>query len=157
MAQPGSNGFEPLVKHFEAFEAVDAKILAERMAFMSRCREFREEQKRIKKMVKAEGFSVREFAGVLKKRGLLAKIDALEEDLAEDGDIETYEQMQHALGMLAGTPLGEAVLDKAHAKAKAASDAVDSLVTDEFEAADPNKAAAEANASKIEEGIKPLH
>ena len=164
MTEAKSNGFEPVVKHFEAFEAVDARLLAEKMAYMSRCREMREEQKRIKKMVKAEGFSVIAFAAQLKKRGLLSKIEDLEAEL-EDDDHESFEQMQAALGGLADTPLGQAAVKAAHPakparktradRAAESSAAVDSL-TDEFDRADPAKQHVADNVVKLS-GISPLN
>jgi hypothetical protein len=68
----------------------------------------------------------------------------------EDEQAETFDQIKHALGMLSDLPLGDAALKR--------SEAVDSLTgDDEFEAADPNKAAAEDNATKIAAGIKTKH
>lgn len=149
MSQPSSNGFDPIAKHVEAFEAVDAELEVMKMRYMNECRTKREEQKRIVKMVKAEGFASDAFKAVIKCRRLEKKIEAIADDLEDDDAIESYEQMMEALGGLADLPLGQAAVEatpkksKREAKVDADRAAVDSLVSD--------------NVVKIESGIKPLH
>lgn len=149
MSSAKTNGFEPVAKHVEAFEAVDAQLEAMKMAYMNECRTRREEQKRIVKMVKAEGFAADSFKAVIKRRRLEAKIEAIADDLDDDGAIDSYEQMLEALGGLADTPLGQAAMtdkpgqkSKREQRADADAAAVDSLVAD--------------NVSRLEQGLKPL-
>ncbi len=149
MAQPGSNGFDPKVlkafvsdidRHHETLATYQGE-------YLKRCRDVRDLITGVYDRAKDAGIPKKELKAVIKVRGLEKKIAAARED-CEDGG-ETFDAIRHALGDLADLPLGTAALDRANA--------VDSLVTDEFEAADPNKVAADANASKIAEGIKPLH
>ncbi len=149
MAQPGSNGFDPKVlKAFVAdIDRHNATLASYTGEHMKRCRDVRDLITGVYDRAKDAGIPKKELKAVMKVRDLEKKIAAARDACEDNG--ETFDQIRHALGDLADLPLGNAALDRAKA--------IDSLVTDEFEAADPNKAAAEANASKIEEGIKPLH
>lgn len=131
MAVPGSNGYQAIEPHIEAMEEIDEKLEQLKINYMNECREFREAQKRRVKMVKAEGFSVVAFKGVLKKRRLEKKIEKVDEEMQEADEAETYEAMQHALGMLSDTPLGQAVLEKADERRKKDAKDIDDLGSEE--------------------------
>ncbi len=167
MSNAESNGFKNIVQHVDAFEAVDAELEAMKMAYMNQCREKREAQKRIVKMVKAEGFATDSFRAVIKRRRLQKKIDAIEEDLEDEDAVESYEMMIEALGGLADLPLGQAAAAEAKSKPtkprkdRKASDtaAIDSLSDDDddaFDDADPAKQQVVDNVTKLNTGIKPL-
>ncbi len=148
MAQPGSNGFQAANRWVKEIEAKMAEKLSIKMENASRQKQVQEQIDRCYEAARGEGIPIKELKAAIKTRELDRKKEAIRAALEEDGG-ETLDQILHALGDLADLPLGTAALARANA--------VDSLVTDEFEAADPNKVAADANASKIEEGIKPLH
>lgn len=94
------------------------------------------------------GVPKKQLKAVIRERDMLKKIEALREDM-EPEQAETFDQIKHALGMLADLPLGEVAL--------ARSEAIDSLTgDDEFDAAapDPEAIAAEGNASRLRAGIR---
>lgn len=148
MAQPGSNGFQAANRWVKEIEGKLAEKLSIKMENASRQKRVQEDIDRCYEAARGEGIPIKELKAAIKVRELDRKKEAIRSGLGDDG-AETFDQIRHALGDLADLPLGTAALDRANA--------VDSLVTDEFEAADPNKVAANSNASKIAEGIKPLH
>lgn len=100
---------------------------------------------------KDSGIPKKQLKAVIRERDLLKKIEGLREDM-EDEQAETFDQIKHALGMLADLPLGATALKR--------SDAIDSLTDeDEFEAAapDPEAVAAETNASALRAGIRAVN
>lgn len=146
MKQAGSNGFEPAKTWVAEIEKHMATLATYTGEHMARCQKVREMIADCYDRAKDAGVPRKELKAVIKVRGLEKKIAAAREELDDGG--ETFDMIRHALGDLAELPLGKAALDR--------SAAVDSLTDDEFDAADPNKLAADANASKIAEGIKPL-
>lgn len=146
-----SNGFDAAVlKRFVGEIDKHKEAMASRQGeYMKFCRDQRELISGVFDRAKDAGIPRAELKAVLKERDLQKKIEALREDM-EPEQAETFDQIKHALGMIADLPLGDAALKR--------SAAVDSLTEDdEFEAADPNKAAAEANAAKLAAGIQQKH
>lgn len=146
VTQPGSNGFDgaklfvaDIERHFETLESY-------RGEYMRRCRDVRDLIAQTYDRAKDAGVPKKELKAVIKARELERKIEALRENLDEDG-AETFDQIRHALGDLADLPLGDAALKRAQA--------VDSLVTDQFDAADPAKAHVADNVTKLRGGIQP--
>jgi hypothetical protein len=114
-AKPGRNGFDPdmvndYVTRYENCQAEIDKIM--RYA-REEAQPQRDDQKQIVKDAAEAGLSKREFRAVLRKRRLLKKAEESADTLSE-GEQLTFEQFQHALGMLSDMPLGQAVLDKAN-------------------------------------------
>src|SRR6202030_3317563 len=132
----GTNGFDPDVLHalVDRIEGVVEDLLSERGSYMSKCRSMREDIANIYDEAKARGIPTKPLKKAVKARELTRKIEALRVDF-DLIERETYDQIRHALGDLADTPLGEAA-------AKGSPGAPD---------AEPSAANAEAL-----KGIKPL-
>lgn len=111
--QPPShgNGFDPakVAKHVAAIEAGQRDLDSERGTYMSRCRTIRDEIKDRYDEAKADGIPKKELKKVIKARDLTRKMDELREDLEPD-EQDNYDNLRHALGDLADTPLGSAAL-----------------------------------------------
>lgn len=112
--KPGRNGFDPekANKFVEAIEEQDDKI-AEIMAdAREACQPHKDQIKDIKNTAAEEGFAKKPLNAVLAKRKHLRKADNADVAL-NDGQKDDFEQIQHALGMLAETPLGQSALQAA--------------------------------------------
>ena len=155
MSTPGSNGFDAVKPHVEAFEAVDAELEAMKMDYMNRCRDKREAQKRIVKMVKAEGFAADSFKAVLKHRRLERKIGEIASDLDDADAVESYQFMLEALGGLADLPLGQAALSQPRDRQAERAAAVDSLASDDADDAESRQVS--DNVTALRRGIAPLN
>lgn len=146
MGQPGSNGFEGAKQFVADIERHYGTLDTYRGEYMKRCRDVRDLIAQTYDRAKDAGIPKKELKAVIKARDLKRKIEALRENLEEDG-AETFDQIRHALGDLADLPLGDAALKRAAA--------VDSLVSDEFDQADPAKAHVADNVTKLRGGIQP--
>lgn len=146
MGQPGSNGFQAAQRWVKEIEAKLAEKLSIKMENASRQKRVQEDIDSCYEAARGEGIPVKELKAVIKARELERKIEALRENLDDDG-AETFDQIQAALGGLSDLPLGQAALNRAAA--------VDSLVSDEFEQADPAKAHVADNVTKLRGGIQP--
>lgn len=145
MTQPGTNGFDAAKQFVSDIERHFKTLETYRGEYMARCKSVRELITQSYDRAKDAGIPKRELRAVIKTRELERKIESLREEL-EDG-AETFDAIRVALGDLADLPLGDAALKRAQA--------VDSLVTDEFEAADPAKAHVADNVTKLRGGIQP--
>lgn len=115
----GTNGFDPdvLSSIVNRIEDVFDDLLSERGSYMVKCKSLREDIANLYDEAKARGIPPKSLKKAVKARDLNRKIEALREDL-DLVDRDTYDQIRHALGDLAETPLGEAAL-----KGKAPPDA----------------------------------
>lgn len=143
-----TNGFAVAQRWVDEIERHHETLATYQGEYMARCRSVRELITGCYDAAKDAGIPRAELRGVIKERQLLAKIEALREDM-EPEQRETLDQIKHALGMLSDLPLGEVAL--------ARSDAIDSLtVDDEFDAVapDPEAIAAETNTVALRAGIR---
>lgn len=163
--KPATNGFDPDVLNsiVGRIEQVFVELDSLRGTYMQDCKSFREDIANLYDEAKARGVPPKSLKKAVKARELNRKIEALREDL-DLVDRETYDQIRHALGDLADTPLGDAALNKA---ARPIADAIDrGELSIEFPGAGPNgetvtidkatREAAAKNAAALEAGIKPL-
>ncbi len=91
-------------------EAIAAKKDAAHMAYMQECSRFADETKQVyDEAKKAWGLPKRALKAVIKTRTLTRKLEDLRESL-EGEEQDSYDQIRHALGDLADTPLGQAAL-----------------------------------------------
>jgi hypothetical protein len=97
------NGYDPerTRQCVERIEALDRKKEAAHMAYMAECAVFAEDKKAVYEEAKD--------AWGIKVRSTERKLEAMREDLEPD-DQESFDQIRHALGDLADTPLGGAAL-----------------------------------------------
>ncbi|MCJ2022150.1 hypothetical protein MKK84_32910 [Methylobacterium sp. E-065] len=110
-AQHG-NGFDPkrTKECVDRIEAIAVKKEAAHMAYMRECSVFSEDTKAVYDEAKtAWGIPKRALKTVIKVRATERKLEAMREDL-ETEDQESFDQIRHALGDLADTPLGGAAL-----------------------------------------------
>jgi uncharacterized protein (UPF0335 family) len=126
-------------RHFATLESM-------RGEYMNECKQVRELISECYDRAKDAGLPKKAMKAVIKTRQLQKKIEGLREDLAEDGLDEDYDTIRLALGDLADLPLGAAALKDKE------PNPIDSLAgaDDDFDAI------GQANAAKIESGIKPL-
>lgn len=146
MGQPGSNGFEAAKTFVADIERHMKTLDTYRGEYMKRCRDVRDLIAQTYDRAKDAGIPKRELKAVMKARDLERRLADLRDNLDEDS-AETFDQIRHALGDLADLPLGDAALKRAQA--------VDSLLTDEFDAADSAKAHVADNVTKLRGGIQP--
>lgn len=109
------NGFDPeVVKSYcDRVENLLEDMESERGAFMAKCKSIREDISLVVTEAKDQhGIPKKEFRAVIKARELEAKADRIRDELEADAQ-QTFDQIRHALGDLADTPLGGAAL--AHA------------------------------------------
>ena len=91
-------------------EAIAAKKDAAHMDYMRQCSVFAEETKAVyDEAKKAWGLNKRALKAVIKTRTMERKLEDLRESL-EGEEQHSYDQIRHALGDLADTPLGQAAL-----------------------------------------------
>ena len=118
-ARTGHNGFDPekLRGYVDAYEEEQSLIDEIMREARERCQPHKDNQKEIKSNAADEAQVPKKvFSAVLAKRRLQFKAENVDAALNEPQK-ETFEQVQHALGMLAETPLGAAVLNKKEAAA----------------------------------------
>lgn len=125
----GSNGIDPkIAQQFNKDILRQHEVLASlRGEYMKKCRDVREIISDIMDRAKDAGIPKKEFKAFLKQQELRAKAEAVIEKLEED-EQEIFEMIREAIGGLADTPLGQAALNRA--EAKAAKKAKDSSVVD---------------------------
>lgn len=113
-AKPGHNGYnrEQIEGYVNEFEEHDEAIAEIMRKAREACQPHVDDQKAIVKAA-AENAHVpkKVFRAMLRERSLERKRDAVRGTLSEDQQ-ETLDQVKHALGILADTPLGGAVLDQ---------------------------------------------
>lgn len=105
------NGFDPtILGEFSArIENLMADLGLEKSESMTRCKAIHQDIDEVLKEAKNAGIPKREFKAVIKKRTLLAKANALREDM--EGDSQTaFDQIEFALGKFAETDLGAAAM-----------------------------------------------
>lgn len=110
-AQHG-NGYDPerTRQCVDRIEALDRKKEAAHMAYMAECAVFAEDKKAVYDEAKdAWGIPKRALKAVIKVRATERKLEAMRDDLEAD-DQDSFDQIRHALGDLAETPLGAAAL-----------------------------------------------
>lgn len=147
MAAAQTNGPDPkrTQECVERIEALLAKKAELHIEYMAECSVIASDIKDIYTEAKsAWGLPVRAMKAVIKARGMERKLEALRDNL-EDDDIESFDQIRHALGDLADTPLGDAATEKA--SMRAASKTAKNKALD----------AVAENVSRIADGISPLH
>jgi len=110
-ARPGSNGFDPeVVKNaVDRVENIEAEMLKEKMAWMSKCKAHKSDINLVLDEAKEKGVPKKELKSVLKARELEAKAQAARDNLEPD-EQDTHDQIRFALGDLDQTPLGDAAL-----------------------------------------------
>ena len=115
MASPASTN-EPSTEHVQAavaaIEKVDAELLSEKMAYMSRCKGLRKQKAGQYDHAADQGISRKLLKKKIKERSLQRKIDANIAEL-EDDERSEYQMLSEKLGEFADTPLGAAALAKA--------------------------------------------
>jgi len=111
----GHNGIDPekLTMYVESCEAISTEIASAKGSHAKWCQERKAEQKEIIDAAKDDaGIPKKEFRAILKRREMRQKLDAIRENMeAEQQDM--LDQMEHALGDLSETPLGEAAMQQA--------------------------------------------
>lgn len=140
-----SNGFEAAERWVKEIERHHETLASYQGEYMARCRTVRESISGCYDAAKEAGIPTKELRAVIKERQLHKKIEGLRENLDEE-QVETFDQIKHALGMLGDLPLGDAALKR--------SQAIDSLTDDDDDA---DAAAAQANAGKLRDGISKLN
>ena len=138
-----SNGFETATRWVEEIERHHETLATYQGEYLNRCRSVRELITGCYDAAKDAGIPRAELRAVIKERALLAKIEALREDM-EPEQRETLDQIKHALGMLSDLPLGETAMKR--------SDAIDSLTAQDDP--DPEAIAAETNKAALRAGIR---
>jgi uncharacterized protein (UPF0335 family) len=87
-------------------------LATEKGESMARCRAIHQDIDAVLKEAKNAGIPKKEFKAVIKKRTLLAKAEEIRADLEGDS-VETFDQIEFALGKFAETDLGAAALNAA--------------------------------------------
>ena len=140
-----TNGFAVAQRWVEEIERHHETLASYQGEYLNRCKSVRELISGCYDAAKDAGIPHAELRAVIKERQLLAKIEAMREDM-EPEQRETLDQIKFALGMIADLPLGEAAM--------ARSEAIDSLTDDEPSA---DEIAAAANAKALGAGISKLN
>ena len=140
-----TNGFAVAQRWVDEIERHHETLASYQGEYMARCRSVRELITGCFDAAKDAGIPRAELRAVIKERQLLAKIEAMREDM-EPEQRETLDQIKFALGMLSDLPLGEVALKR--------SDAIDSLTDDEAQAPDPEAIAAETNTAALRAGLR---
>lgn len=152
-----SNGYdgEVLKRFVGEIERHHAQILSYKGEHAQRVKSVQEMISDVYDRAKDHGVPKKELKMVIKERDLTKKIEQLRGDL-EPEQAETFDQIKHALGMIADLPLGEATL--------ARGAAIDSLTEGddlgEFEdgtEVDEDARAGAENAAKLTAGISKLN
>lgn len=142
-----SNGFAVAQRWVDEIERHHETLATYQGEYLNRCKSVRELISGCYDAAKEAGIPRVELRAVIKERALLAKIEALREDM-EPEQRETLDQIKFSLGMLADLPLGEVAL--------ARSDAIDSLTGDDA-GPSADEIAAAANAQALGAGISKLN
>jgi hypothetical protein len=125
MASPATAN-EPSAEHVkqavEAIEKLDADLLAEKVAYMNRCKTIRKIKADRYDQASDRGIGKKLLKTKIKERSLHRRIDGLTADLEADERSE-YEMISEKLGEFADTPLGGAALARAADGRDAASHA----------------------------------
>lgn len=104
----GHNGLGDKGKSYvERIEALMDELDAQREAFKSAAKEYRDDIKEIVEEAKGAGISAKSLKAVIKARALSRKADAARDALGAV-DRDTFDNIRLALGDLADTPLGAA-------------------------------------------------
>lgn len=108
------NGYDPqILGSFNSrIENLYGDLATEKGESMSRCRAIHQDIDAVLKEAKNAGIPKKEFKAVIKKRTLLAKVEEIRADL-EGESVETFDQIEFALGKFAETALGSAALNAA--------------------------------------------
>ena len=108
------NGYDPaILGAFNArIERLHDDLATEKGESMSRCRIIHQDIDAVLAEAKNAGIPKKEFKAVIKKRTLLAKAEAIRADLEGEG-VDTFDQIEFALGKFAETELGAAALQAA--------------------------------------------
>lgn len=109
-AKVGHNGIDrDKVRNFVSeIEELAGQKMRKHMAYMAECAALNGDINAIYDAAKGEGVPKKALRKVIKTRELERKVEAIRDDLEGD-DQESYDQIRHALGDLADTPLGMAV------------------------------------------------
>src|ERR1039458_1665499 len=101
MSAGRQNGYDSakVKKHVGNFEALDADILKEHMAYMSRVGEIKKDQQEVLEAAKADGIPTKALRRVLKTHKLEAQIEK-NRDYLESDEQDDYDLLRHALGEL---------------------------------------------------------
>ena len=108
----GDNSMPPPDVVQDFFRRIDNlldELADERAEYMERAKEIRAAIQRVMLDAEDAGIPKREMKAVLKARALEDKLVGVRKQL-EPGEVETFDQIRAALGDLADTPLGKAVL-----------------------------------------------
>ncbi|MET3996039.1 glycerol-3-phosphate cytidylyltransferase-like family protein [Bradyrhizobium sp. S3.9.2] len=115
MASPATTN-EPSTEHVQEavdqIEKLDADLMAEKMAYMSKCKTIRKIKADAYDHASDQGISKKLLKKKIKERDLGRKIDRITADL-EDDERSEYEMLSEKLGEFADTPLGSAALARA--------------------------------------------
>jgi uncharacterized protein (UPF0335 family) len=101
MAAARQNGYDPkkVKDYVTRHEALDADILKEHMAYMSRVGEIKEDQNEILETAKADGIPRKAIKAVLKVRKKERELENIRDDLEGD-EQDDFDLLRHALGDL---------------------------------------------------------
>lgn len=125
MTEPGKSGAvdpKKVKSYVDRIEAIKEAIASEKGEFMASCKQHNEDIADILEEAKSNGLPKKALRSVVKTRELEAKLEAIRDELDEDLQ-DTYDNIRHAIGDLAETPLGEAALRRAE-KGSAAADSL---------------------------------
>lgn len=108
------NGYDPqILGSFNSrIENLYSDLATEKGESMARCRAIHQDIDAVLLEAKNAGIPKKEFKAVIKKRTLLAKAEEIRKDLEGDS-VETFDQIEFALGKFAETALGAAALNAA--------------------------------------------
>jgi hypothetical protein len=98
--------------HVHRVENLIDELASEKGRYMQAARSIRDGIKRVIVEAKDAGIPRREFKAVIKARSLEHRLAEVRDELEPD-EVQTFDQIRHALGDLADLPLGRAALDKA--------------------------------------------
>jgi hypothetical protein len=107
--EPSAENVQAVV---DAIEKLDADLMAEKMAYMTRCKNIRKIKAERYDHASDQGISKKLLKKKIKERGYERKIDAITADL-EDDERSEYQMLSEKLGEFADTPLGAAALARA--------------------------------------------
>jgi hypothetical protein len=108
----GGNGFDPdmVQGYFTRADELHGRMDEIMRKAREDCQPHVDDLKELKKeAAEAGGVPKKVFSAMLAKRRALRKAENADHALSDEQK-ETFEQLEHALGMLAGLPLGDAVL-----------------------------------------------
>lgn len=150
----------------DRIEALDRKREAAHMAYMQECAAIASDKKDIFTEAKtAWGLPTRVLKRVIKVRAAERKLEDMRESLESD-EQETFDQIRHALGDLADTPLGRSALgdeDEEDVRSAEQQERVPGKrrgrgkSDDALNAAAIDGAPADNGGSLLADGLKPLH